>query len=90
MPFWTTLQKKASVMFAVVTKSDGLRGGGRAVGSKCGDDLSGVDGSVGRSGSVDVGSRGRGSKGNNTEGLHFDGWVWGLVGWSGRSRKKRV
>ena len=59
-------------MFAVVPRSGCLRGGSRAVGSKCGDDLSGVDGSVGRSGSVDVGSRGRGSESDDTEGLHFD------------------
>lgn len=43
------------------------------------DDLSGVNSSVCGGSSVDVGSRGRGGKGKDTEGLHFD--RFGLVGW---------
>lgn len=36
------------------------------------DDLSGVNSSVGGSSAVDVGSRGRGNEGEDTEGLHFE------------------
>lgn len=53
-----------------------------------GDDLSGVNSSVHGSSAVDVGSRGRGGEGEDTEGLHFE--RFGLVDWLIKEREREA